>query len=287
MTQHQQHSVIVIREENGLGLAGFIISLAGLVLTAGLLSPIGLIVSLAALGRQPRGFAWAGVILGLIGSCGILVVITFAGVAILAAMGIAAVALVLSNPQKIEITADMVNTAIAVKAYEQEQGFLPADLELLGLDPTTLVDPWGNRYVYQFIDVGSFDLVSLGRDGQLGTLDDIHLSTLGEAWDAGDGGFSVTVEEGVDGDTVRLNLGEHAVTATDGDDGGRVTIDFGDRQLEIVGEADDEQEPDVIDEDAGGEHDGHDAVDGHDGHDGLDEHDEHDEHDDTASAGGV
>lgn len=52
---------------NGLGTAGFIVSLVGL-FTGGILSPLGLLLSFIALFRRPRGMATAGFIIGMIGS---------------------------------------------------------------------------------------------------------------------------------------------------------------------------------------------------------------------------
>ena len=52
---------------NGLGIAGFIVSLVGF-LSCGLLSPIGFLLSLVGLTKQPRGFAIAGAIIGAIGT---------------------------------------------------------------------------------------------------------------------------------------------------------------------------------------------------------------------------
>ena len=53
---------------NSLGISGFVVSLAGVVVTFGFLCPIGLILSLIALRKEPRGFAVAGTIIGLLGS---------------------------------------------------------------------------------------------------------------------------------------------------------------------------------------------------------------------------
>jgi hypothetical protein len=52
---------------NGLAVAGFACSLLGL-MTCGLLGPLGLLFSLLALIKPPRGMAFAGVVLGSIGS---------------------------------------------------------------------------------------------------------------------------------------------------------------------------------------------------------------------------
>lgn len=69
MSNSPGNTTVVIQQAptNGIGLAGFIISLIGF-LTCGCLSPLGLFLSFVGLLRPPRGFGLAGVILGLIGS---------------------------------------------------------------------------------------------------------------------------------------------------------------------------------------------------------------------------
>src|SRR5690348_9132833 len=61
------HVFVNAQPTNGLGLAGFITSLVGIV-TCGVIAPIGLVLSLFGLMKPPRGFAIAGTIIGLIGS---------------------------------------------------------------------------------------------------------------------------------------------------------------------------------------------------------------------------
>lgn len=58
----------VLVRSNGLGTAGFVTSLVGLFFCCGLLSPIGLLLSVVALIQPPRGMAFAGTLLGAIGS---------------------------------------------------------------------------------------------------------------------------------------------------------------------------------------------------------------------------
>lgn len=60
-------------DENGLGLASFIVSILGLV-SAGILSPVGAVMGLIAIRREPRGFAIAGLVIGLVGSIWICLV---------------------------------------------------------------------------------------------------------------------------------------------------------------------------------------------------------------------
>ena len=53
---------------NGMGIAGFVVSLCGLILCAGFLSPIGLVLSLIGLRKAPRGFAVGGTVIGTLGT---------------------------------------------------------------------------------------------------------------------------------------------------------------------------------------------------------------------------
>jgi hypothetical protein len=73
-----QQNVVYVRSEasNGMGLAGFIISLVGL-MSCGLVSPIGLVLSWIGLSKEPKGLAIAGLVLGLLGSLWIVVALAF------------------------------------------------------------------------------------------------------------------------------------------------------------------------------------------------------------------
>lgn len=64
---------------NGLGIAAFIVSLVA-IFTGGILSPIALLLALIALFRRPRGFAFAGFILGGLGTLFLVVWLAFFGV---------------------------------------------------------------------------------------------------------------------------------------------------------------------------------------------------------------
>lgn len=65
--QSIHQTVIVESKSNGLGTAGFVVSLIGF-LTCGFISPLGLLFSIIGLFKRPRGLAAAGVVLGTIGS---------------------------------------------------------------------------------------------------------------------------------------------------------------------------------------------------------------------------
>jgi len=167
---------------NGLGIAGFVISLVGLC-SGGLLSPVGLIVSLVALKNQPRGLAIAGVVIGALGSCGVilsLLLIPFVVIGVLVAAGATAaavtIAAVIGGPQ-LEAQVEMGIIAGMVEQYNDKQGHMPATLDdaLSALKPDSglRTDSWDHPYILEYDADGSYKLRSMGADGQDGTDDDI------------------------------------------------------------------------------------------------------------------
>lgn len=169
-------------QSNSLGIAGFVLSLLGILGTCGLLSPVGLIVSLVALKREPKGFAIAGVILGALGSCGLIlgllgVLFAFGLVAsILVGAGLAAVIAPMLSPN-VEAQMDMAQIDKAVYQYQQANSSLPASLDLLTLSDDTRKDRWGRDYLYTPAADGTWSLKSAGEDGVMATPDDL---TFGE-----------------------------------------------------------------------------------------------------------
>jgi len=203
MDQRQYDPIVnPVTESNSLGIGGFVCALIGLVLgplTGGLgafLCLIGLVLSLIALGRRPRSFAIAGVILGLLGSCAGIAIVLVAGMGLLAMFGLVAFALLMES-DRIQLTLDMVNITAVVQRYEEENRRLPESLDGLEVSESMLLDPWGMEYRYQLIpefEMG-FDLVSAGPDHQFDTDDDIRLSRLDEAWEGAFQGFREKLEE--------------------------------------------------------------------------------------------
>lgn len=152
------------RNENGLGLTGFIISLVGIFL-CGIPSIIGLIVSAFGLKKEPKGFAVAGLLLGLLG------VIELLGVGFLAYQTYR-----LANQAggliREQLATQQLNAEAITIGYEwQESGNIPSqekgDELVLGKR-----DIYGNSIVYQS-DGSSFSLRSAGPDEMLETDDDI------------------------------------------------------------------------------------------------------------------
>lgn len=183
--------VMPMPERNGLGLFGFVVAVVGLVVPSGIVSILGLILSLAAIGRAPRGFATAGVIVGLLGTVFWAVVMVGLLALGVAALGVAMVAtagaFVLAQPEVVEVTGDMVNLVAATQAYEEEHGALPADIGDLRLTVPSTLDPWGHAYRFAAAPDDrdyelTFSIVSAGPDGTFGTEDDLALERLRTVW---------------------------------------------------------------------------------------------------------
>lgn len=221
--QSPQFLMVPVREGNGLGVAGFFIALIGLAIPTGIIAILGLLVSLVALGKSPRGFAAMGVIVGLVGTVFWLVL---TGVAVLGAVAVLAVGLVfsagafiLTQPEVIEVTSDMVNMSLSLVEYEKDEGRLPADLSVLGLGVANLTDPWGNPYRYELIgDDPGFDVVSNGSDGIPGTHDDMALSRIDRIWENAFENFGVKMNdlgqrlERLDGTNVKFDGSSYRVS---------------------------------------------------------------------------
>ncbi|GAB4521092.1 MAG: hypothetical protein Tsb0013_24510 [Phycisphaerales bacterium] len=155
---------------NGLGLAGFILSLVGL-LSCGLLTPLGVLFSLIGLRREPRGFAIAGTVIGLVGLCGWAIPIAIFGTAFFGlVLGLAG----LSTPD-FETEFELGIISGMVEEQHKATGSYPSSISSLGIPFSSwTVDPWGNAYHYAVLPDGSgFELSSNGPDGVHATADDV------------------------------------------------------------------------------------------------------------------
>ncbi|GAB5496822.1 MAG: hypothetical protein Phyf2KO_19020 [Phycisphaerales bacterium] len=164
---------------NGLGIAGFVCSILGILGTCGLLCPIGLILSLFALRKPPRGLAIAGAIIGFVGSLWIIVGLLVFGVmffaAIIAIIALAAAGAAITMPN-IETYLTMNQIHGEVAAYHDTMDTLPDSLvSITTLKPDLQQDYWGNPLTYEIIDADTYRLTSAGADGTIGTDDDISL----------------------------------------------------------------------------------------------------------------
>lgn len=144
-------------QTNGLGIAGFVVSLVG-ILTCGLTSPIGLILSLFALKREPRGLAIAGTVIGGLGT---LVVVGL-------------VVMVMGNPDVwngVKTGFTLTKAHAAIEEARGEDGALPGEEEGNRLIEE-FEDGWGNPLIYE-LDGDHYVIRSAGPDGKFGTADDI------------------------------------------------------------------------------------------------------------------
>jgi hypothetical protein len=152
---------------NGLGVAGFIVSLVGLVVTCGLLCPLGLLLSLFALFKRPRGFAFAGTVIGLVGTAFII------GVFGLFATAVATRARHTVVEEKTADTESVLAEAEdIIDRYFIDNGQLPEDIEGNKL-LVELVDGWGGSIRYDRLDEQRYLVRSPGEDGEFDTDDDV------------------------------------------------------------------------------------------------------------------
>ncbi len=192
--------MVPVRERNGLGVAGFLIAFIGLFIPTGIVALLGMLISLVALGKGPRFFAGLGVLTGLFGTVIWLVITILALIGLLVGSVVAVVfsagAFIITQPEVVEVSSDMINVTMAVAEYEKKNNKLPEDVASLGLGVSTLTDPWGNAYNYQLIDADpGFDVISSGVDGEFDTDDDMKLSRLDQIWETAFESFGSKIQE--------------------------------------------------------------------------------------------
>jgi hypothetical protein len=156
--------------ENSLGLAGFILSVVGII-SCGLLCPIGAILSMFGCRKEPNGLAIAGLVIGILGSLWLVVIFLFVGVATVMAF----VGLTLGVGTYGDAASEMAAIDSAASAYFKQQGVAPASIQQLpGLGTDQLTDPWGNPYIFTPDATGTGATITCGGpDGALGGGDDI------------------------------------------------------------------------------------------------------------------
>ena len=208
--------MVPVRERNGLGIVGFLIAFIGLFIPTGIVALLGMLISLVALGKSPRFFAGLGVLTGLFGTVIWLVITILALIGLFVGSVVAVVfsagAFIITQPEVVEVSSDMINVTMAVAEYEKKNNKLPEDVASLGLGVSTLTDPWGNAYNYQIIDADpGFDVISSGVDGEFDTDDDMKLSGLDKIWETAFESFGSKIQElcqkleGLEGTHVRFD----------------------------------------------------------------------------------
>ena len=151
-------------KENGFGLAGFIVSIAGLLL-CGIPSIFAVVLSLIGLRKEPKGLAIAGLLIGLVG----LAEAALAGFLAFSAYELAQDAGTFFQEFGIEV--QLYEHANAIGDEWESNSRIPTQAEgeaiLLGKR-----DSIGNQIVYE-TDGNSFSLRTAGADGTLDSEDDI------------------------------------------------------------------------------------------------------------------
>ena len=154
------------REGSGAG-SGNPGAVVGLILSIlGPLAPVGVIVCLFALRREPRGLAIAGLVIGILTTLIVVVCGGFIGVGVWAVFG--------TREDYEEIAMDFAAISAAIENHQNTTGQLPNDLSNLGLSSDTLTDPYGDEYLYVKVS-GTWRLGFNGMDGTPGSQDDIEI----------------------------------------------------------------------------------------------------------------
>lgn len=152
---------------NVFGVMGFIVSLIGLLLTCGLLCPLGLLISLIGLFKPPRGMAITGTILGVIGSFFLAI---FGFGMVLAVVG--PIFLIKSAAEEAITREAIMQARNKIEQHRIEQGSLPD-----GVAGNKLIlefkDAWKHELRYDGEEGGTFVVRSMGPDGKFDTPDDI------------------------------------------------------------------------------------------------------------------
>lgn len=174
MSDHDQYTYVSGTDQagqasgtNGLGIAGFIVSMVGLV-SCPIVAFVGAILSAVAIRKQPRGFAIAGLVVGLVG--------TFLTFVVMVAIFLPAIGRARYVAQVAKTQADARGVGYAVEQYEKRNGSLPPSLDSLVSDGLVssrdqLLDAWGNTLRLEKRG-STFVIVSDGRDGAANTRDD-------------------------------------------------------------------------------------------------------------------
>ncbi len=170
------HERIVIREapSNPLGIAGFVVSLVGFLggcFGGVVLCPIGLIMSAIAVQRPPRGFAVAGLVLGILGSLWLVLAVFLLG-------GIGLFSFAAAGAIKDAVTVAVVTQEVT--HFREETGYLPASLsQVQAAHPDKLTPEVIQNMGYRMTSESSFVIITPGPDKVLGTKDDVeHATTI-------------------------------------------------------------------------------------------------------------
>jgi hypothetical protein len=162
-------------QSNGLGVAGFVVSLVGFLFCMGVLCPIGLILSACGMRKEPKGLATAGLVLGIIGSMTSAIIIGVFGLGVFTTC-----ASCLGVQSAVSSATQSVATGTAIDSAKRKIDFYygnHGNMLATDVDGTTeisgLTDGWNHSLRYSRKSATSFEIRSAGRDGRFDTRDDI------------------------------------------------------------------------------------------------------------------
>lgn len=141
---------------NGLGIAGFIVSIVGMVVCLGVLCPIGAVLSLFAVFKRPRGFAIAGLVIGVLGT--VLWTLLWWLFIVSARSGMGSINLVFAQSD--------------IDGHYYTHNALPDEAtgnSLVGQH----YDEWSTAFEYRLVDPQNYEIISAGPDTRFGTTDDV------------------------------------------------------------------------------------------------------------------
>jgi hypothetical protein len=150
---------------NGLGVAGFVTSLVGL-MSCGILSPIALLLSFLALFKRPRGFAVAGTIISVIGTIALVLV---GASFVLAMIGVKKGAEALGA--QLTTMSAATDAAALIEEHRKANENYPTQ-EIGNQLISGKLDGWKSQLVYETGATG-YQIRSAGPDTILNTQDDI------------------------------------------------------------------------------------------------------------------
>lgn len=160
--------------QNGMAVAGFVLSLVGF-FTCCLTSPVGLIMSIAGMKKtDQQGLAIAGLILGIIGTLGLLSILLYFIFVMVFIGGFAFVANeAMASASERARTMSAINMAKSkIQNHALRTKTLPSDNEGTAMIRTHR-DAWNNSLKYKREGDHEYQIISAGPDERFGTRDDI------------------------------------------------------------------------------------------------------------------
>jgi uncharacterized membrane protein len=157
-----------------MAIAGFVLSIVGL-LTCCLTSPVGLILSIIGMKKtDQQGLAIAGLVLGIIGTLGLIAVVAYIVIVMLFLGGVAfwANEAMASASERAQTNAAMNVARSTIESSVARVRSLPSDSS-----GTSMIirhrDAWNRSLRYERLGNNSYQIISSGPDKKFDTRDDI------------------------------------------------------------------------------------------------------------------